>query len=198
LQLESGKWTVENWQGRSYGNPTLSEATTLSDNTVYARLVVGIGHDRVARLMAACGLPALPSPGPTVTLGVLPRGVAPVALAASYSAFAESGIVAMPTFVLGRERTKTSPIAADVAMQIREVLHTYVAAYLSPDMADGWGKTGTPDDGRVGWFVGVRGRVASAVALGGGRSIGPAKAYGAARVWTQFQDDIASMRKLVR
>ena len=198
LRSEGVTWRVENWQGRSYGAPTLSEAMTLSDNTVYARLVAGIGHDRVARMMAECGLPALPSPGPTVTLGVLARPIAPVDLAASYSALAEPGLVVAPVLRLGERRTRPSPFSAHDTAEVRNVLHAYVHRYIPASGVDAWGKTGTPDDGRVGWFVGVRRRVATAIAIGSTGATGPAKAYEAALVWERLQQEMTSMKKIKR
>lgn len=198
ITTATGAWQVENWQGARYGTPNLREATLLSDNTVYARLINKMGDALVAELMHAYGLPAVPSPGPTVALGVLRSGVSPVDVAASYAAFTDSGHFAPPILALGRaHRGAQRPelrLSAMSAAQVRAVLSQVVWQRSHQLAAVGaWGKTGTPDDGRSGWFVGVRGKLATAVVLGAGRGRGQPKAYEAQRIWVAFQESVAGL-----
>ena len=195
LRTADGDWRVENFGGVGYGTVTLSEAILLSDNTVFAQLIEQVGHHRAAELMQRFGLPALPSPGPTLALGVLARPISPVELAASYSAFADGVPYAAPVFCEDGGRPVAGAVLDPaIARQVREVLGELVSRQIggSAFLAGAFGKTGTPDDGRSGWFVGVRDRFAAVVVVGLGRR--PRSKFAAQEVWARYMEEISALR----
>lgn len=206
LPTSAGSWTVTNWRNATYGYPSLRDATLLSDNTVYARLITEVGHIHAAALMARCGLPTEPSPGPTLALGVLSGGVNAVTMAASYSSFAREGEHVRPRFASeihhadGQVELVHAAAARvmerEVAESVREVLSELVHLQLPgrDGREEGFGKTGTPADGTTGWFVGVAGDIATAVIVGGSQSRSPKKAQQAADAWRAFNDELRRFR----
>lgn len=197
LLVDGRTWRVENWMGQSYGRSTLAQATLNSDNTVYARLIAEMGHQRAARVLTSAGLPATPSPGPALALGVLNCGVSPLDLAASYVTLL--GLDFRPA-KLAADTPSASivPQTASVASRavVRKVLVDLVRTQVSGDLAraGAFGKTGTPDDGRTGWFVGVHDGLATAVVLSTQNGAAPTKAQIAARVWAAFYEELRRVR----
>ncbi|MDE3103095.1 MAG: transglycosylase domain-containing protein [Chloroflexota bacterium] len=194
---DGGKyWFVENYDRSAHGRITLREATLLSDNTAYARLIASIGHELPAEVMAAAGLPSLPSPGYTLTLGVLQSGINAVTAAASYISLARGGESLSPTFdlravpVMHRLQIGHRPVASVVSV-LRDVLRTRLTR--GSCLEDAFGKTGTPDDDRSGWFVGVAGDLAVAAAIGEASSR-EEKARRAGELWLRFFDELHRVR----
>ena len=99
-----------------------------------------------------------------------------------------------PSFVEKRAGfPAATSIDPTISKQVREVLQLLVETQLpaSPVLAGAWGKTGTPDDGRTGWFVGVSGRLA-AVAVVGAKKQARSK-FAAQEAWARFVEEVAGL-----
>jgi len=175
-----GGWSPGNGGWRTQGEISLEEALAHSVNTAAVRVLARTGGAReVAALAGRFGLDGPFPNDATVALGT--GEVTLLDLVAGYAAFAHGGLrpepralasarangqaVALPAPVLTRA---TSP---EVAAAIRTMLEAVVArgtgrAAQPPAGAPVAGKTGTTQDFRDAWFVGILGRHVIGVWLG--------------------------------
>lgn len=172
-------WVVNNSEGSGTGYMTISEATKLSVNAVFARLIWEIGAADVARTAKRMGItspiPALPS----IALGSAP--VSPLEMASAYGTLANNGIHVKPvsiTRVLDANgavifdyrpsgtRAVTPQIAWAATQALMGVITggTGTAARLPGREAAG--KTGTAQNYQDAWFVGYTPQLVTAVWMG--------------------------------
>ncbi|MCX8033446.1 MAG: PBP1A family penicillin-binding protein [Thermoleophilia bacterium] len=90
FDLPGGPWQVSS---EDRGRITLKEATAISSNGVYARLVMEIGAQAVADAAYALGIttPLGDPPNPAIALGGLRSGVSPLEMAMAYATLATGG-----------------------------------------------------------------------------------------------------------
>ncbi len=84
-------FTVNNYEGAYAGSRTLAEATTVSDNSVYAEVGIKAGTKAIAKLAASAGIRTPVSTNPAITLGGLRRGVTVLDMAHAYETIAHDG-----------------------------------------------------------------------------------------------------------
>ncbi|HVF19283.1 MAG TPA: penicillin-binding transpeptidase domain-containing protein, partial [Mycobacteriales bacterium] len=182
-------WEVTNYEGTAFGAISLRDATEMSVNTAYARIVARIGDGDVdvgtRRVIDTAERLGVRGPGekplrrdPASTLGA--QEVDPVQMAAAYATLAAGGVYAKPYLVAsvtdsrGRTLIRTKPtlrraVPEGVAAIANDVLTgvvrngTGVRAALPRPMA---GKTGTSSKYHDAWFVGYTPNFAAAVWLG--------------------------------
>src|SRR5205807_10612194 len=71
--------------GNTYSGPiTLTEATTISDNSVYSQVGVHVGTKRIARLARRMGIRSPVSSNYAMILGAMKEGVTPLEMAHAY------------------------------------------------------------------------------------------------------------------
>jgi penicillin-binding protein 1A len=160
-------WHVHTFENTYSGRIPLTQATLLSDNTVYARLTLDLGPKPVADLAHRMGIQSKLEPVPSIVLGV--NAVSPLDLAAAYATLADGGVAHEPSILEkvqfpggGMEQASRSKgkrvVDAAVAGVVTRVLEanvragTGVAAALSGRPAAG--KTGTTDSFADAWFAG--------------------------------------------
>ena len=85
------KFTVENYSDAYAGVVTLAQATTTSDNSVYAEVGIKTGTKRIAKLARRMGIRTPVSHNWAMTLGGLKEGVTPLDMAHAYETFARKG-----------------------------------------------------------------------------------------------------------
>ncbi|MDQ3972926.1 MAG: transglycosylase domain-containing protein, partial [Actinomycetota bacterium] len=171
-------WQVDNYQLRDFGALTLRDATALSVNVVYARLIEAVGPEAVAQLATAIVGRDIP-PVRSLALGTVE--VSPLEMAAVQATFAAGGVYRPPTAVLriidadGRvlyqrpeptgERVMDEAAAYLATAALAGVVDrgTGQRAHLRRPMA---GKTGTSEDSADAWFVGYTPDLAAAVWIG--------------------------------
>ena len=85
------KFTVENYNNAYAGVTTLANATTNSDNSVFAEVGIKIGTKRIAKLANRMGIRTPVSHNWAMTLGGLKEGVTPLDMAHAYETFARKG-----------------------------------------------------------------------------------------------------------
>jgi penicillin-binding protein 1A len=188
-------FAVENYEGSYSGISTLRDATTNSDNSVYAELGIDIGTKRIAEVAKQMGIQTELSTNPAMTLGGLEIGVTPLEMAFAYSTLANGGLrqsgdlASSPMGPVGIERVdepggdsiENEPIEQrvypeDVGAQARELLTgvvtsgTATAAQLPVTV---WGKTGTTENYGDAWFVGSTEECTTAVWVGYPEAIKP-------------------------
>jgi penicillin-binding protein 1A len=163
-------WNVETYDNTYLGSTSLTNATVHSDNTVYARLVLDVGPEKVVRMAYKLGVrSSLLDPVPSLTLGAI--GVSPLEMASVYATLAAGGVYSAPMAITKvelangkvdtdaswgkpqRERVVADWVAAKVTDVLEQnMLHgTGVGAYFGRTSA---GKTGTTDNYADAWFCG--------------------------------------------
>jgi penicillin-binding protein 1A len=110
---------VNNYEDAYAGTTTLRDATTFSDNAVYAEVGLKVRTKRVARLARRMGIRTPVSTNAAMTLGGLRRGVTPLDMAHAYQTIAAGGRLVYGTLSPGAGSRKRIPVPGPVA--IREI-----------------------------------------------------------------------------
>jgi len=183
--------------GNTYSGPiTLTQATTISDNSVYAQVGIQTGTERIARLAQRMGIRSPVSHNYAMILGGLKEGVTPLDLAHAYETFATGGnrvynpqlgahdegptgiteIQCDPSPACGHGfDIKDKPLLKrvlppDIAKTVHDILTTVVQSGTGTQAAisgvDVAGKTGTTTNYADAWFVGWTPQLTTAVWVG--------------------------------
>ncbi|AXE26524.1 penicillin-binding protein [Streptomyces globosus] len=208
-------YAPENEGRQSYGDITVTTATDLSVNTVYAQMVVDVGTDRVKRTAIALGIPENTpnfTAGPAMALGTLQASV--LDMAQAYATLADHGRRTPHTFIekitKGGDTLELPDRSPEQAIS-REAADTTTSMLLSvvdngtgtAALAAGHpaaGKTGTAEEDRSAWFAAYTPTLVTVVAMmGQDPDTGtPQSLYGAlgeariggggypARIWAQY------------
>lgn len=160
-------WHVHTFENTYSGRIPLTQATLLSDNTVYARLTLDLGPRPIAALAHRMGIQSNLKPVPSIVLGV--NAVSPLDLASAYATLADDGVAHDPTILTkvvfpdGHTELASQPqgkqiVDPKVAAVVTRVLEANVqsgtgtaAALAGRPVA---GKTGTTDSFADAWFAG--------------------------------------------
>ncbi len=175
---------LKNFGNASFGNIDLRTATWKSVNTVYTRLILDVGVDKVMALAQRMGLTGVRDYDKTkfcasVALGT--ESVSPLDMASAFGVFAARGLRAEPTPVLRvtdrdgnvlidntkpeSERVLKEDVADNVTDILQGVLQSGTAAGRGLDRPAA-GKTGTTSDNVDSWFVGFTPTLSTAVWIG--------------------------------
>jgi penicillin-binding protein 1A len=160
-------WHVHTFENTYSGRIPLTQATLLSDNTVYARLTLDLGPKPVAELAQQMGIQSTLKPVPSIVLGV--NAVSPLDLASAYATLADGGVFHAPSILTkvvfpgGHSARASQPkgnrvVDAKVAGVVTRVLEANVRAGTGAAAAltgrPAAGKTGTTDSFADAWFAG--------------------------------------------
>jgi penicillin-binding protein 1A len=180
----SEPWDVSTYSHTYVGSTSITHATLLSDNTVYARQTLDLGAEKVAAMANRLGVRSSlkTKEGAYVpSLGLGSIGVSPLDMASAYATLAAGGIYSEPmairkiTFADGTDdnswgRPKRRRVIADwVAAEVRQILEmniqsgTGVGANI--DRPAG-GKTGTTENHADAWFCGITPTLSATVWVG--------------------------------
>ncbi|MGH3170660.1 MAG: transglycosylase domain-containing protein, partial [Trebonia sp.] len=205
-------YSVHTAEDSYQGVISITRATALSDNTVYAQLGVDLGMDNVDATAHAMGITTQLYGYPSEAIGGLRKGVSPLQMADAYATLANGGDHVAPTIIskvvepdgktieLGNPQN-TQVFTPGEAYAGTQTLQTVVqwgtgtsADYGCPAA----GKTGTTSNYTDAWFVGYTPKLSTAVWVGYPNStksmndingLGPG--YGgtlAAPIWRQFME----------
>jgi penicillin-binding protein 1A len=162
-----GNWHVQTYEHTYSGRIPLTEATVLSDNTVFARLTLDLGLQPIADLARRMGVRSRLRPVPSLGLGANP--VSPLDLACAYATLAAGGVYHAPSMITkvvfpdGRSAqpgtsSGTRVLDRTVAAAVTKVLAENVTAGTGTAAAlpgrPVAGKTGTTDNWTDAWFAG--------------------------------------------
>jgi penicillin-binding protein 1A len=189
--LSSGTWDVAS---EDQGPLTLKQATAVSSNGVYARLVTQLGVDAVAKTARAMGITTSlgDNPSPDVALGGLTTGVSPLEVAMAYTTLASGGdrlsakdvfdpsdlgypitidrvTDAQGTVLETNSLTRTQAIDPDLAAIATLCLQQVISSGSGTAAAIGRpaaGNTGTTKNNADAWFVGYTPDLVTAVWVG--------------------------------
>jgi penicillin-binding protein 1A len=184
INLGDKLWSIANYEGSYLGAIDLREATTHSDNTVYAQLTAQVGPQNVRRTARALGITSPLNAYFAIGLGV--EAVNPLEMARAFSTFANGGaridgsvLGNLPRAVLrvqdGKVVDENDPVERQVlepndAALLTSMLQNVVTGGTGqraalPDRPVA-GKTGTTENHGDAWFVGYTPQLAVAVWVG--------------------------------
>ena len=164
-------WCVSTYDHTYLGVTSLANATIHSDNTVYARLSVDLGPDRIAAMAYKLGVRDTELCGDCPSIALGSNAVTPLEMASVYSTLAAGGVYSKPIAILkvvlangktdtdsGWGKPQRQRVIPDwVAYETTKVLEqnmlygTGTVAYFGRTSA---GKTGTTDNFADAWFCG--------------------------------------------
>ena len=197
-------WVVN---GDGPGGPeSVSAATTISDNVVFAQLSVDVGPEKTVDTAHRMGVTSPLDAVPSITLGT--SGVTPLEMADAYATLAANGIHHKPQAIVKVElpsgkvdwkpKTKGSrAIPAGVASVVTQCLERVALGAAPATPCSGIyfpypraGKTGTTENGWDVWYDGYTPQLAAAVWMGDPYKNSPMNgAYGGiycAPMWAKF------------
>ena len=193
-------WRVENYDGGSYGIKTIQDATAISSNTGFARLIQTVTPKAAADIAHRMGITSNLEEVASITLGS--QGVCTLEMADAYATLANGGIhndaVAI-TKVVNRDGdtifehqgTPTRALSSEVAYATTKVLQTVftggtaTAARLSSGQVAA-GKTGTSENWRDSWLCGYTPQLSCAVWIGARAERQMPAWIDCSRVWRSF------------
>jgi penicillin-binding protein 1A len=202
--LDVKGWKPENYSHEYFGAVTLTQALSLSLNTVAVRLALEVGPKNVARTAYRLGIASKLDANASIALGT--SEVSLTELVGAYAPFANGGRASAP-HVVNRIRTvegnkvlyarpqgDPDQVVAPrhVAMMNAMMQETLLSGTARKAEIPGWpaaGKTGTSQDFRDAWFVGYTSSLVTGVWLGNDDNSPTKKATGGGlpvEVWTRF------------
>jgi penicillin-binding protein 1A len=173
-------WIVNTYDHGSRGRVSVENATWMSDNTVYAQMVMDTDPANVVRMSKKMGIRSPLSPVPSITLGT--EAVNPLEMANAYATLASNGVHHSPQAIVRvvtrkgkvdwRPKVKGNRVlSAGEAYTVTSVLKG-VASYGTGSVTGAYfpgpraGKTGTADDYVDAWYVGYTPEVSVSVWMG--------------------------------
>ena len=119
FKLKGGeRFEVNNYEDAYAGVTTLANATTFSDNSVYAELGLKLRPSRIARLARRMGIRTRVSRNAANALGGLREGVTPLDMAHAYQTFATGGELTYGTLSPGEMDDRPStPVPGPVGIE---------------------------------------------------------------------------------
>jgi len=198
-------WQPRNYDGRHRGNLSLEDAFAESVNTAAVRVSEKIGRRKVVALAERLGITSRLKAHPSIALGA--SEVSLLELTAAYAVIANSGLAAWPYGIVdirdgdGRmlyRRSQDAPgrlLDREIVARIVPMLEAVVARGTGKAASPGRpaaGKTGTSQDFRDAWFIGLTPELVTGVWLGNDDSSPMKKVTGGslpAILWRQFTQD---------
>lgn len=177
----SEPWDVSTYGGDYSGPSTITQATLRSDNTVYARLTLDVGPEKVVQTAHKMGIKTKLEPVASVGLGSNSVGVLEMAVA--YATIAARGVRSEPMAIrkvvlpngkvdagAGWGHPKRKRVLSDgVAYQVAKILKMNIQAGTGTGADPGFvagGKTGTTEDWGDAWFAGITTNASTVVWVG--------------------------------
>jgi penicillin-binding protein 1A len=173
-------WSVHTAEDSYQGNISLTKATVLSDNTVYAQLAADLGAGRLDQTARAMGITSPLDGNPAEVIGGLRVGVTPLEMADAYGTLANGGthipatIINKVVFPDGSSKNFGNPKHTRVfpdgqayaATQVLKGVITSGTGTAANYGCPAAGKTGTANNLENAWFVGYTPRMSTAVWVG--------------------------------
>jgi penicillin-binding protein 1A len=177
----SEPWDVSTYGGDYSGPSTITQSTLRSDNTVYARLTLDVGPEKVVQMAHKMGIKTKLEPVASVGLGSNSVGVLEMAVA--YATIAARGVRSEPMAIrkvvlpngkvdagAGWGHPKRKRVLSDgVAYQVARILKMNIQAGTGTGANPGFvagGKTGTTEDWGDAWFAGITTNASTVVWVG--------------------------------
>jgi penicillin-binding protein 1A len=196
-------WKPENYEHQYLGAVTLTQALSMSLNTVAVRLGLEVGPANVVRTAHRLGIASKLEPNASIALGT--SEVSLTELVGAYVPFANGGQGITPHVVLKIRTAAGKILYARSPDQLGQVIEPRNVAAMDTMMQEtllsgtahkaelpGWmaaGKTGTSQDFRDAWFIGYTSHLVTGVWLGNDDNSPTKKATGGGlpvEIWSRF------------
>jgi len=184
INLGDKLWAVNNYENAYLGTIDLTDATTFSDNAVYAQLTAQVGPKNVARMASRLGITSHLNDYFAIGLGV--NAVNPLEMARAFGTFANGGeridgslLGNRPRAVMrvvdGKRVDRNQPVERPVLdpqqnAMLTSMLENVVKSGTGKRAAltdrPAAGKTGTTENYGDAWFVGYTPQLVTAVWVG--------------------------------
>jgi penicillin-binding protein 1A len=201
--LDVKGWKPENYSREYFGPVTLTQALSMSLNTVAVRLGLEVGPKNVVRTAHRLGISSKLDANASIALGT--SEVSMVELVGAYTPFANGGLGVSP-HVVTKIRTLDGKVLYMRSIdQLGQVIDPRYVAMMNTMMQEtllsgtahkaelpGWqaaGKTGTSQDFRDAWFIGYTSNLVTGIWLGNDDNSPTKKATGGGlpvEIWTRF------------
>ncbi|MGA2013491.1 MAG: transglycosylase domain-containing protein [Solirubrobacteraceae bacterium] len=203
-------WSVHTDEDTYQGTISVTKATVVSDNTVFAQLAADVGADKLDATAHAMGITSPLFGFPAEVLGGLKIGVSPLQMADAYATLANSGVHIPATIINtiafpdGKVENFGNPPhtrvftdgEADAGTDVLKGVITSGTGTAANYGCPAAGKTGTAEDFENAWFVGYTPRMSTAVWVGYPQgNIPMADGYGgtlAAPIWHDYMEAASS------
>ncbi len=174
-------WSVHTAEETYQGTISVTRATVVSDNTVFAQLAADEGWGKLDATARAMGITSPLDGNPAEAIGGLRVGVTPLEMANAYATLANGGYHIAPTIidhVVFPNGTVDTSTGNPPKTQVLSYGETYTAIQvLKGVITDGTGtaagfgcpaagKTGTAENMDNAWFVGITPKISTAVWVG--------------------------------
>jgi penicillin-binding protein 1A len=177
----SEPWDVSTYSNSYLGPVNLTSATLASDNTVYARLTLDLGPEKIVELAHKMGIKTKLEPVASIGLGS--NSVSVLEMASAYATIAARGTYSEPMAIrkvilpngkrdegAGWGQSKRKRVFSDgVAYELARILKMNVQSGTGTGANPGYvagGKTGTTDDFGDAWFAGITTNASTVVWVG--------------------------------
>ncbi|MBR1153944.1 transglycosylase domain-containing protein [Bradyrhizobium sp. JYMT SZCCT0428] len=196
-------WRPENYTHEYFGSVTLTQALSMSLNTVAVRLGIEVGAKSVVRTAHRLGISSKLDANASIALGT--SEVSVIELVGAFAPFANGGLGVSPHVVTKIRTNEGKVLYARQPDQLSQVIEPRHVAMMNTMMQEtllsgtarkaelpGWmaaGKTGTSQDFRDAWFIGYTANLVTGVWLGNDDNSPTKKATGGGlpvEVWTRF------------
>jgi penicillin-binding protein 1A len=198
INLGDKLWAINNYENSYLGTIDLNQATTFSDNAVYAQLTAQVGPENVARMASKLGITSHLNDYFAIGLGV--NAVNPLEMARAFATFANGGERidgsllgnlprAVDKVVEGDRVDKNQPVERSVldsnddailTSMLQDVVESGTGERAALGDRPAAGKTGTTENYGDAWFVGYTPQLAVAVWVGYPKKLIP--------MLTEFED----------
>jgi penicillin-binding protein 1A len=201
--LDIKGWKPENYSHQYFGPVTLTQALSMSLNTVAVRLGLEVGPKNVVRTAHRLGISSKLDANASIALGT--SEVSMIELVGAYAPFANGGLGVSPHVVTKIRTVDGKILYMRQPDQLGQVIDPQYVGMMNTMMQEtllsgtahkaelpGWqaaGKTGTSQDFRDAWFIGYTADLVTGVWLGNDDSSPTKKATGGGlpvEIWTRF------------
>jgi penicillin-binding protein 1A len=201
--LDIKGWKPENYSREYFGPVTLTQALSMSLNTVAVRVGLEVGAKNVVRTAHRLGISSKLDANASIALGT--SEVTLLELVGAYTPFANGGLGISPHVVTKIRTLQGKVLYSRPDDQLGQVIEPRHVAMMNAMMQEtllsgtahkaelpGWmaaGKTGTSQDFRDAWFIGYTAELVTGVWLGNDDNTPTKKAVGGGlpvEVWSRF------------
>lgn len=179
--LEIGGYRVENYGGGEYGTRSIASAFAVSSNTGFIRICAAVGPENVVEMAHRLGIQSELDPFLSVTLGS--EEVTTLEMAGAYATIANAG-VRHDTVVIEQVVDRKGNVLIDHTGSEGEQVISREVAHAAIEVMKGVvnggtggrarlacgqpvaGKTGTSEESKDSWFVGITPQLSVAVWIG--------------------------------